>query len=157
MEVQLLGQVSGAADWPQIREYWTRRAGLTGSWPTRLAPNELVLNLWPIPLGQLHLTTGVGLKPQKRQPSKLLSTPALASFDPIQRGTNADDALARAIAGWIDDVLEHGEYPSGVWLAPPILEEWAPKGQLVRRRVLTFRLDWQLAPAEGVLWPPAVS
>ena len=49
-EVQLLGQVSGSKDWPHVREYWTRRAGLTGSWPQRLGPHELVLNLWPIPL-----------------------------------------------------------------------------------------------------------
>lgn len=153
-DVQLLGQVSGSADWSQIREYWTRRAGLTGSWPTRLGPNELVLNLWPIPPGHLQLTTGIGVKPQKRQPRKLLSTPALTSFDPIQSRTNSDDALARAIASWIADVLAHNEYPNGVRLAPPILEEWAPKGKLVQRRVLTFNVEWQLAPAEGVTWPP---
>ncbi len=153
-DVQLLGQISGSDDWSQIREYWTRRAGMTGSWPTRLGPNELVLNLWPIPPGHLQLTSGVGLKPQKRQPRKLLSTPALLTFDASSSTTNSDDALRRAIASWIDDVLAHDEYPGGVRLAPPILEEWAPKGRLLRRRVLTCDLDWQLAPDEGVTWPP---
>src|ERR1700676_4881171 len=80
-EVQLLGQISGSGDWPQIREYWTRRVGLTGSWPSRLGPDELVLNLWPIPPDRLQLTTGVGLKPSGRQPRKVLGTPALVSFD----------------------------------------------------------------------------
>lgn len=149
--VQLLGQVSGRDDWSQIREYWTRRAGLTGSWPTRLGPNELVLNLWPIPPGHLQLASGIGMKAPKRQPRRLLGTPALTSFD---AKSPRSDALARAVASWIDDVIEHGEYPSGFALAPPILEEWAPKGQLVRREVVTFGLDWQLKSAEGVTWPP---
>jgi hypothetical protein len=154
-DVQLLGQVSGSSDWPQIREYWRRRAGMTGSWPTRLGPNHLVLNLWPISPGRLQLTTGVGLSPQKRQPRKVLGTPALLSFDASSSTTNSDDALVRAIASWVDDVLAHDEYRGGLRLAPPILEEWASKGRLVRRRVLTFDLDWQLAPAEGVTWPPS--
>ena len=156
-DVQLLGQVSGSDDWPQIREYWTRRVALTGSWPTRLGPNDLARTLWPIPPGRLQLTTGVGLSPQKRQPRKVLGTPALLSFDASSSTTNSDDALARVIASWVDDVLAHNEYPSGVRLAPPILEEWASKGRLVRRRVLAFDLDWQLAPAEGVTWPPPPS
>jgi hypothetical protein len=154
-DVQLLGQISGSGDWPQVREYWTRRAGMTGSWPVRLGSTELVLNLWPIPPGHLQLTTGVGVSPQKRQPRKVLGTPALVRFDASSSTTNPDDALARAIASWVDDVLAHNEYPNGVRLAPPILEEWASKGRLVRRRVLTFDLDWQLAPAEGVTWPPS--
>lgn len=127
---------------------------MTGSWPARLGPNELVLNLWPIPPGRLQLTTGVGLSPQKRQPRKVLGTPALLSFDASSSTTSSDDALVRAIASWVDDVLAHDEYPDGLRLAPPILEEWATKGRLVRRRVLTFNVDWQLAPAEGVTWPP---
>jgi hypothetical protein len=153
-EVQLLGQVSGSKDWPHIREYWTRRTGLTGSWPQRLGPSELVLNLWPISPGRLRLTAGVGLKPEKRQPRKLLSTPALLSFDPTQRSVNSEGALAQVIASWVDDVvIAHSEYPNGLLLAPPILEEWAPKGQLARRTVLPFGLDWQLPAAEGVTWP----
>jgi hypothetical protein len=154
--VQLLGQVSGSGDWPQIRDYWTRRAGLTGSWPTRLGPNELVLNLWPIAPGHLQLTTGVRVKPQRRQPRRLLGTPALLSFDAAQSATSADDALARAIASWLDDVIAHDEYPRGILLAPPLLEEWASNGRLVRRRVVTFDLDWQLTAAEGLAWPPAL-
>lgn len=154
--VQLLGQVSASGDWPQIREYWTRRSGLTGSWPTRLAPNEMVLNLWPIAPGQLQRTTGVGAKPPRRQPRKLLGTPALLSFDAAQSAASSDDALARAIASWLDDVIAHDEYAGGFLLAPPLLEEWAPKGRLVRRRVVTFDLDWPLAAAEALAWPPAL-
>ncbi len=153
VDVQLLAQVSVSDDWPHIREYWTRRAGMTGSWPARVAPDELVLNLWPIPPGQLHLTTGVGVKPQRRQPRNLLGTPALTCFEPAQDRASADAALARAIAGWVDDVLAHGEYSAGLRLAPPILEEWASKGRLVRRRIVTFDLEWQLAGAEGLTWP----
>lgn len=152
-DVQLLGQVSGGQDWPRIRKYWTRRAGLTGSWPTRLAPDELALNLWPIPPGRLQLTAGVGLNAQKRQPRKLLGTPAFLTYHASPTVT-AETALARAIASWLDDVVAHDEYPNGIRLAPPVLEEWASKGQLTRRRVVTFSLDWQLGPAEGVVWPP---
>jgi hypothetical protein len=152
-DVQLLAQVSVSDDWPQIREYWTRRAGLTASWPTRVGPNELALNLWPIHPGSLQLTTGVGVKPQRRQPPKLLGTPALACFDPVQGRTSADEALARAVASWADDVLTHDEFRAGLRLAPPILEEWASKGRLVSRRVITFDLEWTLAGAEGVTWP----
>jgi hypothetical protein len=130
---------------------------MTGSWPRRLGPDELVLNLWPIPPGHLQLTTGVGLKPQKRQPRKLLGTPALITIDAGLNHTNTHDALARAIASWIDDIIKHDEYPDGIRLAPPILEEWATKGRLVRRTVLTFNLKWQLASAEGVTWPPLQS
>lgn len=151
--VQLLGQISNAGDWPQIRAYWTRRSGMTGSWPTRLRPNELALNLWPIPVGRVQLA-GIGGSPQKRQPRKLLGTPALVCFDGSSSTANAQDALAQAIASWVDDLLAHDDHPGGLRLAPPILEEWASKGRLVRRRVLTFDLDWQLAPAEGVAWPP---
>jgi hypothetical protein len=99
------------------------------------------------------LTTGVGAKPQRRQPRNLLGTPALVCFDLTQGPTSANAALARAIAGWVDDVLAHGEYSDGLRLAPPILEEWASKGRLVRRRIVTFDLEWQLASAEGVRWP----
>jgi hypothetical protein len=152
-DVQLLAQVSVSGDWPHIREYWTRRAGLTGSWPARVAPDELVLNLWPISPGRLQLTTGVGVKPQKRQPPKLLGTPALACFDPVQSRTSADEALARAVASWVDDILAHDEFRGGLRLAPPIIEEWASKGRLVSRRVVTFDLEWTLAGAEGLTWP----
>jgi hypothetical protein len=154
VEVQLLGQVSESKDWPHILSYWTRRTGLTGSWPQRLRPDELVLNLWPISPGTVGLTTGIGAKPEKRQPRKLLSTPSLLSFDPTQRHVNSEGALTQAIASWVDDVvIAHSEYPNGLLLAPPILEEWAPKGQLRRRTILTFDLDWQLPSAENVTWP----
>jgi hypothetical protein len=153
-EVQLLGQVSGSKDWPHVREYWTRRASLTGGWPQRLGPHELVLNLWPISPGTVGLTTGVGAKPETRQPRKLLSTPSLLSFDPARRRLNSESALAQVIASWVDDVvIAHSEFPSGLLLAPPILEEWAPKGRLLRRTILTFNLDWRLPSAEGVTWP----
>jgi len=154
-DVQLLGQVSSGDDWAQIRDYWTRRAGLTGSWPTRLGANERIINLWPIPPGSLQLTAGVGLKPPKRQPRKLLSTPALLSFDASQSG---EDALAQAIVSWLDDtVVQHNEYPAGVALAPPILEEWATKGRLIRRVIVARNVEWPLPAADGVTWPPAAA
>ncbi len=113
-----------------------------------------MLNLWPISPGTVGLTTGVGAKPERRQPRKLLSTPWLLGFDPAQSGVNSEGALLSAIPRWIDDVVvAHGEFPGGLLLAPPILEEWASKGRLVRRAVLTFDLDWQLPAAEGVTWP----
>ena len=160
-DVQLLGQVSGSRDWPRIHAYWTRRTGLTGGWPRQLRPGELVLNLWPIVPGTVRLTTGFAATPERRQPPKLrdtpwqlLSTPWLLGFDSAQPGVNSEGALLNATARWIDDVvIEHNEYPNGVRLAPPILEEWASKGRLVRRIILTFDLDWQLPPAEGIAWP----
>jgi hypothetical protein len=153
--VQLLGQVSGGEDWPAVREYWDRRTSLTGGWPQRLGPHELVLNLWPISPGALKLASGVGVKPEKRQPRRLLSTPALLSFDPTQKHTTSTGALAQAIISWVDDaVVTHDEFPDGLALAPPILEEWAPKGQLLCRSILTFDLDWPLPEAEGLTWPP---
>jgi hypothetical protein len=157
-DVQLLGQVSGARDWPQIFEYWTRRDGMTGGWPRQLKTNELVLNLWPLAPGTIGLTTGVGEKPAKRQPRNTLSAPWLLGFDPTEQGVNTENALRNAISHWIDDVVfEHDEFPSGLRLAPPILEEWASKGRLVRRNVLTLEAQWQLPPAEGVTWPPTSS
>jgi hypothetical protein len=155
IDVQLLGQVSGSQDWPRIFEHWTHRGGLTGSWPRQLAANELVLNLWPISPGTLRLNTGLAAKPEKRQPRKLLSTPWLLGFDPTEKDMTGEGALLTAIPQWIDDVVfEHGEYPNGVRLAPPILEEWASKGRLVRRRVITFDLAWPLPPADDLTWPP---
>jgi hypothetical protein len=113
-----------------------------------------MLNLWPVPPGYIGLTTGIGLKPQKRQPRTLLSSPFLLNWDPTRRPVDTKDALLAAIPSWIDDIVfERHEYPNGIQLAPPILEEWASKGRLVRRTVLTFNLDWQLAPAEDVTWP----
>jgi hypothetical protein len=154
--VQLLGQISGHEDWPAVREYWTRRAGLTGSWPAALKPGERALNLWPCAPGSVRLTSGIGEKPAKRQPRQLLSTPALIGFDPSERYVSEEGALAQAIVNWVDDVvLEHDEYPRGVLLAPPILEDWEPKGRLVSRTIHTFGVDWQLPAAEDVIWPPS--
>lgn len=152
-DVQLLAQISGSRDWPAILDHWTRKAGLTGSWPKRLAADERAVNLWPVPVGRVQLTAGIGLAPQKRQPRKLLGTPALIRYSSTISA--ADGALARAIVAWLDDVLGHDEYPNGVRLAPPILEQWAPKGVLMERRIVTFDLEWALAPAEGVAWPPS--
>jgi hypothetical protein len=157
-DVQLLGQVSGGRDWPAIFEYWTRRDGMTGGWPRQLKANELVLNLWPVAPGTIGLTTGMGEKPSKRQPRKLLSAPWLLGFDPTEKGVNTENALRNAIARWIDDVVfEHDEFPGGLRLAPPILEEWASKGRLVRRNALTLGAQWQLPPADDVTWPPPSS
>jgi hypothetical protein len=154
-DVQLLGQISGSRDWAAIHQYWTRRSGLTGGWPRQLAPGELALNLWPIPPGLLHLTTGVGASPQKRQPRTVLGTPALVRWDGNSPTATPYDGLARAVASWVNDVLTENEYPCGVRLAPPILEEWAYKGRLVSRTIVAFDLDWQLPPASDLTWPPA--
>jgi hypothetical protein len=114
-----------------------------------------VLNLWPCAPGCVKLTTGVGLRVAKRQPRQLLSTPALLRFDPRERRISNEGALGQAIVSWVEDVLiEHDEYPHGVRFAPPILEEWEPKGRLVRRTIPTFEVDWQLPAADGVIWPP---
>lgn len=152
-KIQLLGQVSGHTDWPRIRDHWERRSGLTGSWPRDLAVDELALNLWPIQPGRMGVTAGMGAKPEKRQPRALLGTPALVSFDPGDGHSTSEGALAQAVTNWLDDVLGHGEHPAGVLLAPPILEEWAANGRLVRRRVVTFGLDWQLPSADHLTWP----
>ena len=152
-KIQLLGQVSGRTDWPRIRDHWERRSGLTGSWPRDLAVDELALNLWPIQPGRMGVTAGMGTTPEKRQPRALLGTPALVSFDPSDGHSTSESALAQAATSWLDDVLGHGEHPAGVLLAPPILEEWASNGRLVRRRVETFGLDWPLASADHLTWP----
>jgi len=154
-DVQLLGQISGSRDWPAIHQYWTRRSGLTGGWPHQMARAEMALNLWPIPPGHLQLTTGVGASPQKRQPRTVLGTPALVRWDGTSPTATPHDGLARAVASWVNDVLTENEYPNGIRLAPPILEEWAAKGRLVSRTVVTFDLDWPLPPASGITWPPA--
>jgi hypothetical protein len=154
--VQLLGQISGHEDWPAVREYWTHRAGLTGSWPAALNPGERALNLWPCAQGSVRLTNGIGEKPAKRQPRQLLSTPALVRFDPSERRVSNEGALAQAIVSWVDHaMLEHDEYPRGILFAPPLLEEWAPKGRLVSRTIHTFDVDWQLPAADDVIWPPS--
>ena len=93
-----------------------------------------------------------GTKPEKRQPRALLGTPALVCFDPRDDHASAESALARAVASWLDDVLSHGEYPAGLLLAPPILEEWASNGRLLRRTVVTFGIDWQLPAADHIAW-----
>jgi hypothetical protein len=100
------------------------------------------------------MASGVGVKPEKRQPRRLLGTPALLSFDPTQRHTTSTGALAKAIISWVDDVVTHDEFPNGFELSPPILEEWGRKGQLLRRSIMTFDLDWPLPAAEGLNWPP---
>jgi hypothetical protein len=119
-----------------------------------LGPNEIILNLWPVPIGSVKLTTGLKEKPEKRQPRHLLSTPALLSFTPTRQYMNNEGALSQIIINWIDDMIAEDDYPSGFLLAPPILEEWAPKGRLLRRAIIIFDLDWQLPPAEDVVWPP---
>lgn len=154
VRVQLLAQISEPEDWGRIRAYWTRRSGMTGSWPNRLGPRERVLNLWPIPADKVGALIGRGASPEKRQPSKLLSAPGIAVFDPTTRRVSSEGALATLIGNWLDDVRVHDDYPRGLELAPPLLEEWAPNGRIVSRRVVTFDLDWELPPPpDSVLWP----
>src|SRR5271155_6171159 len=53
VDVQLLGQVTSAVEWPKLLAYWERRnpSGV-GSWPRRLDPSAHALNLWPLPAGR---------------------------------------------------------------------------------------------------------
>lgn len=61
IDVQLLGQVTSAAEWPKLLSYWERRnpSGVA-SWPPRLDPSAHALNLWPVPAGRVGRAAGLG-------------------------------------------------------------------------------------------------
>lgn len=54
VDVQLLGQVTSAEEWPKLLAYWERRnpSGVA-SWPRRLDPGARALNLWPLAAGRV--------------------------------------------------------------------------------------------------------
>jgi hypothetical protein len=149
VDVQLLGQVTPATEWPKLLAYWERRnpSGV-GGWPRKLAPHAYALNLWPLPAGRVGRPVGLGEDVRKRQPKKLLCTPGLTRFDPTTAGGDARTALAVVCATWLDDVGTSDF--QALRLAPPILEAWAAGGRLLSRNVVDFGLEWSLPAATGV-------
>jgi hypothetical protein len=149
VDVQLLGQVTSASEWPKLLAYWERRnPGGVAAWPRRLDPSAHALNLWPLPAGRLGHAAGLGADVRKRQPRRMLSTPGLTVFDPEKRSSDAITALAVVCATWLEDVgMSDFE---ALRLAPPVLEGWAPGGRLVSRAVVDFGLDWLLPAADGI-------
>jgi hypothetical protein len=149
VDVQLLGQVTTAREWPKLLGYWERRnpSGVA-SWPRHLDVGAKALNLWPLPAGRLSRSTGLGADVRKRQPKKVLCTPGLTVFDPETGVSDATTALAVVCATWLEDVGRTDF--QALRLAPPVLEEWATGGRLVSRVVVDFGLDWSLPAADGI-------
>jgi hypothetical protein len=150
LDVQLLAQLSPAADYPRVLAHWEQRTSGRGTraWPKRLAPDTFALHLWPIPAGRVGLAAGLGAAPDKRHPKRLVATPAFGVIDPA-RNADPHTGLAVLLATWLDGVAAT-ERPSGVRLAPPVLESWSAGGRLRDRAVMTFDLGWQLPVADGV-------
>ena len=75
--MQLLGQVTSAAEWPKLLAYWERRnPSVVASRPRRLDPSAHALNLWPVLAAQVGRAAGLGGDVRKRQPKSMLSAPA---------------------------------------------------------------------------------
>lgn len=152
-EVQLLGQLSSASDWPKLLAYWEKYAG--AYWPRTLPADTYALNLWPVPPGHVKRATSMMGDVRKRQPKKLLSTPALNLFAPTAASSSQfklnSDALAvvarkglcELCASWLQDIGVK-EF-TALRVAPPILEIWGPGGRLISREVVDFGLNWPLA------------
>jgi hypothetical protein len=149
VDVQLLGQVTSAEEWPKLLAYWQRRnpAGVA-AWPRRLDPGARALNLWPLPAGRVGRAAGLGADVRKRQPKKLLCAPGLTVFDPEKGASDATTALAVVCATWLEDVAMTDF--QALRLAPPVLEAWAPAGRLISRAVVDFELEWSLPAADGI-------
>jgi hypothetical protein len=149
VDVQLLGQVTGAAEWPKLLAHWERRnpSGVA-SWPRRLDPSAYALNLWPLPAGRIGPAAGLGADVRKRQPKRMLCTPGLTVFDPDRDDSDATSALAIVCASWLEDV-GMSDF-AALRLAPPVLEIWATAGRLISRAAVDFGLDWSLPPADGI-------
>jgi hypothetical protein len=148
VDVQLLGQVSSAEEWPQLYAFWRRRNRAVGGWPDRLPPESYALNLWPIPAGRIGMAANMTGSVAKRQPTRLLSTPGLTSFSVGRGESTPSTALAVVCAVWLEDV-GMTEY-SALRLAPPVLESWATGGRLLSREVVDFGLQWMLPLADGI-------
>jgi len=138
-DVQLVGQITAAAEWAKLLAYWQRRnpSGV-GGWPRQLDVGAYALNLWPLRPGQS--ISGLGGDVRKRQPKKMLGTPGLTVFNPIAQGGDATTALAVVCATWLEDVGLNDF--QALRLLPPSLEAWAPGGRLLSREVITFDLAW---------------
>jgi hypothetical protein len=148
-DVQLLGQVTSAVEWPKLLAYWERRnpSGVA-SWPRRLDRSAHALNLWPLPAGRVGRAAGLGGDVRKRQPKTMLSAPGLTVFDPEKRPSDATTALAVVCATWLEDV-GMSDFQA-LRLAPPVLETWATGGRLISRNVVDFGLEWSLPAADGI-------
>lgn len=149
LDVQLLGQATAAAEWPDLLAYWQRRhpSGTT-KWPRRVEHGAWVMSLWPLPAGSAGRAKGIGGDVGMRQPAKMHGAPALTVFNPQRTGTSAATALAVICADWFESV-RRTDYPA-MRFAPPILEGWAAGGRLLSREIVDFGLKWSLPPAEGV-------
>jgi hypothetical protein len=149
VDLQLLGQVTSAVEWPKLLAYWERRnpSGVAG-WPRRLDPGARALNIWPLAAGRVGRAAGLGGDVRKRQPKTMLSAPGLTVFDPEKGASDATTALAVVCATWLEDVGMSGF--QALRLAPPVLEAWAPGGRLISREVVDFGLDWSLPAADGI-------
>jgi hypothetical protein len=149
VDVQLLGQITSAVEWPKLLAYWERRnpSGVA-SWPRRLDPSAHALNLWPLPAGRVGRAAGLGGDVRKRQPKTMLSAPGLTVFDPEKRPSDATTALAVVCATWLEDVGMTDF--QALRLAPPVLETWATGGRLLSRAVVDFDLEWSLPAADGM-------
>ncbi len=124
MDVQLLGQVTPAEEWPKLLAYWElRNPSGVAAWPRRLKRGAYALNLWPLAAGRVGRVAGLGADVRKRQPKKLLCTPGLTSFEPDKGGSDANTALAVVCATWLEDVGMTDF--QALRLAPPVLEAWA--------------------------------
>jgi hypothetical protein len=148
-DVQLLGQVTSAEEWPKLLAYWERRnpSGVA-SWPRHLDRSAHALNLWPLRAGRVGRAAGLGADVRKRQPKTMLSAPGLTVFDPEKRPSDATTALAVVCAIWLEDVgMSDFE---ALRLAPPVLEAWAAGGRLLSRAVVDFGVEWSLPAADGV-------
>jgi len=149
VDVQLLGQVTSAVEWPKLLAYWERRnpSGVA-SWPRRLDRSAHALNLWPLRAGRVGRAAGLGADVRKRQPKTMLSAPGLTVFDPEKRPSDATTALAVVCATWLEDVGMTAF--EALRLAPPVLETWATGGRLLSRAVVDFDLEWSLPVADGI-------
>ena len=60
-DIQLLGQITPAADWPKLFAHWQKRnPGGVGAWPRRLDAGSYALNLWPVPPSAVARAVGIG-------------------------------------------------------------------------------------------------
>jgi hypothetical protein len=150
VDVQLLGQVTSAGEWPKLLGYWERHnPAAIGTWPRRLDGSAHALNLWPLRAGRLGPAAGLGADVRKRLPKKVLCDPGLIVFNPEGRwALDERTALAAVCASWLEDVGMTDF--QALRLAPPVLEAWAPRGRLLSRAVVGFGLDWPLPAADVV-------
>jgi hypothetical protein len=148
VDVQLLGRVAPALEWPKLLAYCERRnpSGVA-AWPRHLESGAYSLNLWPLPAGRVGRAADLGGDVRKRQPKRLLCAPGLTVFD-ADMGSGASTALAVIRATWLEDVGTSDL--QALRLAPPVLETWATGERLISRDFVDFDLDWSLPAADGI-------